>query len=190
MNSDSPKIHIVGCPGSGKSTLGKHLAAQLNISRIELDAVAWKPGWDHMTIDEFQPAVDAKMESAQNGWVMDGNYFTKLAHMADRANTIVWLDLPKSVVMRRVVQRTLKRALTQEELWNGNREPLTNFYSWDPEENIIRWAWVYYDMYKERYAERMNAEWRGKNVIRLKSPADVRRFVASKNPLGVFANAH
>jgi hypothetical protein len=36
-------------------------------------------------------------------------------------------------------------------LWNGNREPLPNFFRLDPEENIIRWTWVKHPEYVERY---------------------------------------
>ncbi|WP_447943576.1 hypothetical protein [Microbacterium aurum] len=38
------------------------------------------------------------------------------------ADAIVWIDHPRRVVMRRVVGRTIRRALTREELWHGNRE--------------------------------------------------------------------
>ncbi len=41
--------------------------------------------------------------------------------------------------------------MTREQLWNGNREPLSNFYRWDPNRNIIRWAWVKHQEYAERY---------------------------------------
>ena len=50
--------------------------------------------------------------------------------MWPRADTVVWLDLPRSQVMRQIVSRTFRRVLTREELWNGNREPVENLWAW------------------------------------------------------------
>ena len=96
------------------------------------------------------------------------------------ADTIVWLDLPKPIVMRRVVRRTVSRAVRREELWNGNREPLTNFYRWDPEQNIIRWAWANFDVYRRRYEEHLvDGTWAHAEVARLRSPGEVAAWLAA-----------
>ena len=39
-----------------------------------------------------------------------------------RADTLVWLDYPLPVVLGRLTRRTLRRVMTREVLWNGNRE--------------------------------------------------------------------
>ena len=45
------------------------------------------------------------------------------------ADTLVWLDLPLPLVMGRLLRRTVKRAVTREELWGtGNRETLSNAF--------------------------------------------------------------
>jgi hypothetical protein len=73
-----------------------------------------------------------------------------------------------------------RRAMTREELWNGNREPLTNFYRLDPEQNIIRWTWVMHPDYVARYtaalADASNAHLQ---FIRLRSPTEVAAFLAA-----------
>ena len=55
-----------------------------------------------------------------------------------RADTYVWLDLPRLTIMLRVIRRSVNRAVTRRELWNGNRE---NFRNWLDPEHPIRWAW-------------------------------------------------
>lgn len=42
----------------------------------------------------------------------------------DRVDTIVWLDMPFLPVFLRIVWRTIRRIITQEELWNTNTEKL------------------------------------------------------------------
>ncbi len=58
----------------------------------------------------------------------------------ERADLLVWLDLPVAVPMSQVIRRTVARRLRRRELWNGNREaPLRTILS-DPD-HIVRWAW-------------------------------------------------
>jgi hypothetical protein len=54
--------------------------------------------------------------------------------------------------MRHVVGRTVRRLVSREELWNGNREPIRNVLSWDPHKSIIRWAWTQHGKYQQRFS--------------------------------------
>jgi hypothetical protein len=81
--------------------------------------------------------------------------------------------------MRRVAWRTVRRAVTRQELWNGNREPLSNFLTWEPEKSVISWAWHSHAKYRTRYgtaaADPANAHL---TFIRLTSRRGVARFLA------------
>jgi hypothetical protein len=81
--------------------------------------------------------------------------------------------------MRRVVWRTLRRVALRRELWNGNRERWRNFFTWNPEESVISWAWHKHAtdraMYAAAAADPANAHLR---FIRLASSRDVARFLA------------
>ncbi len=62
--------------------------------------------------------------TAQDAWTIDGNY-SKLRELVwSRADTLIWLDYPMSVVFTRVFARTMGRWMRREELWSGNRERL------------------------------------------------------------------
>jgi hypothetical protein len=96
------------------------------------------------------------------------------------ADTLIWLDLPRWVVMPRIIWRTLKRAVTRQELWNGNREPITNFTRLDPEKNVILWSWTSHDKYREQYEEALDGpETVHLRVIRLRSNAELKAFLDS-----------
>lgn len=170
------RVSIVGCPGSGKTTVSRRLAACLDVSFIELDSIFHQPGWVELPRDTFRTRVRERLDT--DGWVIDGNYSAVQDLVWRAADTVVWLDLPRHVVMRRVTARTLRRAITRERLWNNNREPLTNFYRLDPEHNIIRWAWIKYPEYVERYADAAcdpaNAHLR---FIRLRSQREIDSFI-------------
>ena len=68
------------------------------------------------------------------GWVIDSDYRRKLGTLVlEHADTVVWLDLPLRVCLRRLWGRTLCRGSARgEELWNGNRESWrAAFWGWD-----------------------------------------------------------
>lgn len=177
------RIAVLGTSGAGKSTLARTLAERLGLAHIELDALNHQPNWTPLGVDELRHAVAGAMTDADeshDGWTMCGGYDSTVNELRTaNADTIVWLDLPRRVVMRQVIARTIRRAVTREELWNGNREPLTNFYRWDPNKNVIRWAWTTYDERRNQY-ERFMADgtWDHVAVHRFRSHEDVDRFLS------------
>jgi adenylate kinase family enzyme len=155
------------------------LAARLGVPHVELDAIFHQPGWQKLEPEEFERRVVEAL--AGPAWVADGNYRAVLDRIWERADTIVWLDYRRPVVMRRVLWRTLSRAVTRRELWNGNRESWTEILSRDPERSIIRWAWTHHRTYRERYLARLAPGERpaGVQVVRLSSPRHARDLLAA-----------
>ena len=148
------KIALMGCSGSGKSTFARRLEDELGYPRIELDGFFHMPGWQEKPVDQFKNEVSdflLNSERLAGGWIVDGNYLGKLDDLViSKVDVVIWFNLPKGEVMKRIIKRSLRRVLTREELWNGNRESFTNLLSWDPEKSVIRWAWTQYESYVER----------------------------------------
>jgi adenylate kinase family enzyme len=172
------RVSVVGTSGSGKSTMARQLADALGVPYLELDSVFHQPGWEPLPEDEFRRVAEAA--AAGDRWVIDGNYSAVRLLVWARADTVVWLDLPKWIVMWQVVGRTLHRAVTRQELWNGNRESLRNFLTWAPEESIISWAWHNHAKYRQRYsaaeADPTNAHL---TFVRLTSRRAITRFLGA-----------
>jgi adenylate kinase family enzyme len=131
---------VRGTSGSGKTTLAKAISSVRGIPHVELDGIYHQRGWTPLHDDEFVERVNAV--SATPEWVVCGNYRQVSATLLDRADTVVLYDLPRWLVMWRVVTRSLSRAVRNEELWNGNREGWRNLASLDPQTSIIAWAWT------------------------------------------------
>src|SRR5690242_2228667 len=117
------RIVVKGTSGAGKSTLAAELAEHWSLVHIELDALHHGPNWSAPTSQEFRERVQRAIDQAPNGWVIDGNYDSKLGNLAiEQADAIVWLDRPLPLKLRRLWNRTFNRIRHGRMLWNGNRE--------------------------------------------------------------------
>lgn len=83
--------------------------------------------------------ADVARFSADPGWVTEWQYAPVRDLLADRADLLVWLDLPTPLVLARVIRRTVRRRIRREVLWNGNREPGL-WRAFLAPEGIVRWA--------------------------------------------------
>ncbi|MFI7452135.1 hypothetical protein ACIBQX_31890 [Nonomuraea sp. NPDC049714] len=143
------RVHVVGNSGSGKSTLAASLSGRLEVPWLELDSIFHMRDWTPRPVAEFREEVDRF--TAAGGWVVDGNYSAVRDIVWARADTVVWIDLPRHTIMRRLLRRTLRRMATGTELWNGNRERFRFLFQKD--ESILRWAWIQHEKYRERYRQ-------------------------------------
>lgn len=111
------RVSVVGVPGSGKTRVGRQVAASLGVPFIELDSIFHQPGWVELPVDDFRKRVTEALPAP--AWVVDGNYSAVRDLVWQRADTVVWLDLPRRRVMSRIILRTVRRTLTRERLWNN-----------------------------------------------------------------------
>jgi adenylate kinase family enzyme len=173
------RVSVVGNAGSGKTRLAKELAARLRVPHVELDAIFHQPNWTPLPTEQFRQRV-AEVTAA-DGWVVDGNYSSVRDLVWHRADTVIWLDLPRATVMRQVVGRTLRRVASGQELWNTNRESWRTLF--DRDESIVSWAWNNHAKYRSRYAAAVQDPKYGHLAfIRLGSKPEIDRFVRSPWP--------
>lgn len=136
MAAPGRRIAVVGTTGTGKTTFAARLARRHGCPHIELDALHWEAGWTPADREALRTRVDAATRAA--AWVTDGNYSSVRDLVWPRADTLIWLDYPLLFTLVRLIARTLRRAISRQELWNGNRESMRSaFLSRD---SILLWA--------------------------------------------------
>jgi adenylate kinase family enzyme len=152
------RIRVVGVSGSGKTRLARALAGRLGLAHLELDAVFWDADWRFRDLGQARALLDDFVAAHPGGWVVDGNWTSRLEgrlEPPDGVDLVVWLDHSRPLVMWRVVTRTLRRGLTRQELWHGNRERPASWLSRDPEQNIMLWSWTTHATTRARLAPRV-----------------------------------
>ena len=97
------RILVLGCPGSGKSTLSRKIQAQTGLPLIHLDNLWWKPDRTHVTREEF----DRKLETVLAGerWIIDGHYSRTYAPRIRACDTVIFLDYDEDTCMQGITER-------------------------------------------------------------------------------------
>jgi adenylate kinase family enzyme len=166
-----PKVAIISsASGSGKTTLGRELARRLAVPFHELDALHHGPGWTEASAQELRAKVEPLV--AEPHWVIDGAYRSRIGDLVlEQADVVVWLDLPVRVWLPRLLRRTLRRVVTREELWSGNRESARNvLFSRD---SLVLFALRNFPRRRRVYPTELAPF----NVLRLRSPREVTRWL-------------
>jgi adenylate kinase family enzyme len=168
------RVNVKGTSGSGKSTFARELARRLELPYVELDAIHWdSPNWSEPTAEDFRARVHETMDELRDGWVIDGNYEGKLDDLVLReADTIVWLDVPFLLKVRRLGRRTVQRIGSETELWGGNRETWRGAF-WG-RESLFWWMAKTHFRHKRRWPARFAGDPR---LVRLRSVEEARHWL-------------
>jgi adenylate kinase family enzyme len=169
------RINVTGTSCSGKTTLARAISRRLGLPSVELDALFWGPAWTPVPDETFRTRVAAAV--AGDRWVVDGGY-SKIRDLTwSRADTIVWLDYPLPTILRRWARRTLARLLSRAEFWpgTGNRERLSHLVGRD---SLLWWILSTHRHRRETISAAL-ATYPQLRLVRLRSPAEARRWLAS-----------
>ncbi len=123
------RIIVIGCGGSGKTTLSHQLGDLLSIPVHHLDRLFWDPGW----VKVERNAFFKKQEQIISGdrWLIDGNYGSTMEARIARADTILFLDLPTTHCLWNVIKRFFQyQGKSRPDMTDGNSEMLDLVFIW------------------------------------------------------------
>jgi adenylate kinase family enzyme len=170
------RVVVFGTTGSGKSWLATRLAARHGLRVIELDKLNWGPNWEPAPLELLRHRVEREIRDGD--WIVVGNYDSVRDLTWRAADTLVWLDLPFPLVIWRLFRRTVRRAITRENLWGtGNTESFVRTFF--TRQSILLWAIKTHGRNRRRFAIDTEFLGRDKTVVRLASAHEVERFVAA-----------
>jgi len=162
------KVLVIGPGGSGKSTFARRLGELLEIQVKHLDAFYWRAGWTKPSNEDW---VNTVTELASgDAWIMDGNFGGTLELRLKHCDTIIFLDMPRLLCLWRVTKRRLRyRNRSRPDMAEGCAEKL--------DFEFIDWVWNYSRRSRPKVVRLLNEHSGSKQVVWLRSNAEVERFL-------------
>lgn len=158
--------------GSGKSTLARRIGDSTDLPWHSVDdEIGWLPGWVERPREE-QREIAGRIVASER-WVLDTAYGHWRELALERAQLVVALDYPRLVSLTRLIRRTLRRAITGEEMCNGNTESWRQALSRD---SIIVWHFRSFKRKRERIRA-WELDPSKPPVLRLHSPRETGRWL-------------
>ena len=127
------RVMILGQPGSGKSTLARKLGEVTHLPVVHMDKIHWKAGWVPRGDDEKFEMARAAV--AGDEWIFEGGFSRTWDERAERADTLIWLDVGLWRRLWRVTYRFFRyfgqaRPDLPEGCNEGNWREMIDFYKW------------------------------------------------------------
>jgi adenylate kinase family enzyme len=150
------RVAVIGCGGAGKTAVARALATRHGLPLVQADPLVYPDGHTARPEAEWQPELNAHVE--RDAWVIDAMKLSILEHRVQRADTVVFVDVPRRWCFVGVAQRDGLRALR-------NRE-------------FMRWIWDFPRTARPRIYEMIERHRDDTHVVVLRGRRDVRRFLA------------
>jgi adenylate kinase family enzyme len=148
---------VIGCGGAGKTTVARALALHTGLPLVQADPIVYPDGRTARPESEWQPELDGYAD--REAWVIDAMKLSILERRLQRADTVVFVDVPRRSCFLGVAQRDGVRAVR-------NRE-------------FMRWIWNFPRTARPRIYELLGRSGDDTQVVVLRSRREVRRFLAT-----------
>jgi adenylate kinase family enzyme len=164
------KVLVIGSGGAGKSTFATRLGELLGIEVIHLDQFYWRPGWVETPKSEWLETVERLVR--KDSWIIDGNYSGSLETRLAACDTVIFLDIARSVCVWRLLKRVVRyRKKNRPDMAEGCEERFNL--------EFVRWVWNYSSRTKPKVLVRLKENAGRKRIVRLHSSSEVEKFLAN-----------
>jgi adenylate kinase family enzyme len=106
---------IVGCPGSGKSTLSKMLGKELDIPVLHLDYIYDIDSFKRVSKQELKDMVEIFVLNNPS-FVLDGNYHGTLEWRLQFCDLVIVMDFDTDICIRNMISRMDDNSHSEEGL--------------------------------------------------------------------------
>ena len=129
-----------------------------------------KPNWELVTREE---QIQIQNELVKNeAWIIDGNYGGTMDIRFQAADTILFLDYPRTLCLYRAIKRTFQyKNKTRPDMREGCHE------RFDP--TFLKWIWRFPKDKRPDLITKLDNLASNKHIVIIKSPQKAREFIQS-----------
>jgi adenylate kinase family enzyme len=167
------RVAVIGSGGAGKSVFSRELGRRTGLPVIHLDREFWGPGW--VPMDDAPWEAKVRELVAADRWITDGNYSGTMDIRFARADTVVFLDIPRLVCVAAAIARSLRyRNDPRPDMTEGNPERFDRAF--------LAWIWSYPRTRRPKILRKLEALPPAVQVVRLTSRRAMREWLAAVGP--------
>lgn len=160
------KIIVIGCPGSGKSTVSRALHNKTGIPLYHLDMMYWNANKTTVEKSVFLERLSAVLEKDE--WIIDGNYGSTMELRMAACDTVIFLDYPLEVCLGGIKER------------RGKPRSDMPWVETDEDAEFIEFIKNYNEQQKPKVLELLK-KYSDKNIIILESREKADAFLNGEN---------
>ena len=160
------KVIVIGCPGSGKSTVSRALHNKTGIPLYHLDMMYWNA--DKTTVEKkvFLERLSVVLEKDE--WIIDGNYGSTMELRMAACDTVIFLDYPLDICLDGIRER------------RGKPRSDMPWIETEEDAEFIEFIKNYNEQQKPKVLELLK-KYSDKNIIIFKSREDADAFLNGEN---------
>lgn len=158
------KIIIIGCPGSGKSTFARNLAAKTNLPLYYLDMLYWNADKTTVSKEVFRERLNNVI--SEDKWIIDGNYASTMELRISACDTVFFLDSDADTCLQGIKER------------QGKVRPDMPWIETEDDEEFLEFIRNYNTESRPRVIELL-AKYADKNIIIFRSREEANEYLNS-----------
>ena len=160
------KVIVIGCPGSGKSTVSRALHNKTGIPLYHLDMMYWNADKTTAEKSVFLERLSVVLEKDE--WIIDGNYGSTMELRIAACDTVIFLDYPLDVCLDGIQER------------RGNPRSDMPWIETEEDAEFIEFIKNYNEQQKPKVLELLE-KYSDKNIIVFKSREEADVFLNGEN---------
>lgn len=162
------RILVIGSAGSGKSTLSRKLHYILDLPVVHLDTYYWNADWVPKPNEEWNNIVEQFIN--EEHWIMDGNYSRTMDIRINKADLIIFLDMPRLLCIYRIIKR---RIIYHKKTRPDMNQECPEKLDWD----FVKWVWNYRKKGRVNTIKKLEQIKGRKEVVILRTRKEMDEFI-------------
>jgi adenylate kinase family enzyme len=165
------RISVIGCGGSGKTTLAKILHDKTDLPLYHLDCIAYADNWQEVSPEIFKDSHKNWID--KDNWIIEGTMITSLEQRLSRSDQCIFLDMPRWLCIIRIFKRLIfEYGKNRQDMANGCVES----FDWP----FLQYVWQFNHQTRPKILKILDKNAQNCDIITIKTKADLNKWIKNQ----------